>query len=806
MSEKKPNKALYGIQARLDTIAPDSGDSQSIIESITHTANISDDELIQLFQSGFNIEEYFSAEEESVRSTMIEKLEKQNTVLAEKLKAALLSAAVQQAPDEVQIAEGKTTSQPSLPGESSDVDPEIISEPGSFSIQLTSDEMAALLTIIPAQGVGRPVYLEEVMEEVTRKNIIFGLHKENLKSIIESAKKNKEPAEGIIIAQGRQKMIGRNGETVILLHDPPLTLPRDLEVIEAQPEQKLKLMVERDQTIAECIPAQKGVTGMTVTGKELPAKEVSDFSLKPRVNVDFNFQKYTAHVKGQAIITKNSISVRRYMDGYFAVHTTQDERKALLSIVPPLGEGKPVTHESITAYLKENGIMFGIDHKAIQSAVDLKDHVEDLIIARAQEPVHGDDGRVEYKIRLASGNRFRIQKNGNVDFHEQDIVTKTKTGTLLAVYYMPTEGKEEGHTVYGTPIPAQPGRPYTFDGYDNIEIKSFDDRIEYYSTINGQVKTDRSSISVQPILTIDGNVDYSTGNVDFDGNVVIQGNVEDDFKISATGDLIVHGNIMGAHIHVQGDVYARSGIIMRKKGSLTVEGNLHARFIENSIITVHGDMTVAQTIIQSHILCMGHVSIKKEKGRIIGGVVRAMYGIEANTLGADTGVKTVIMTGLNFVIADRLESVREKMSVQQNNLQQLNQIIDKLFSVTKEVASFTPEMKSTYVTTLKKVVLVKAQQHELRLKEMKLITELNKEINGDVIVQDVIYPDVIISIRGARLNARNAMYGARLTYDNAEGVLKVLENVSSETEKKDADAGAADEIKPDTSLTNNNLK
>ena len=60
---------------------------------------------------------------------------------------------------------------------------------------------------------------------------------------------------------------------------------------------------------------------------------------------------------------------------------------------------------------------------------------------------------------------------------------------------------------------------------------------------SGTLLTRQFTVSVQPVASIPGTVDYKTGNIDFQGNVVIGGSIASGFRVKASGDVAIAGNV-----------------------------------------------------------------------------------------------------------------------------------------------------------------------------------------------------------------------------------------------------------------------
>ena len=72
----------------------------------------------------------------------------------------------------------------------------------------------------------------------------------------------------------------------------------------------------------------------------------------------------------------------------------------------------------------------------------------------------------------------------------------------------------------------------------------------------------RINIAVYPISNIDSDIDYHTGNIDFNGDVVISGSVQPQFSVKATGTISIGGYVEpGEYISAGGDILVKRGVV-----------------------------------------------------------------------------------------------------------------------------------------------------------------------------------------------------------------------------------------------------
>ncbi len=83
---------------------------------------------------------------------------------------------------------------------------------GSFSIEISEDKMSATITLNPSKGKGVPLNYENIKKAIEQKGIVYGVNYDLLQKLVESVEKNKEPKEGVIIAQGTPPEEGEDGK------------------------------------------------------------------------------------------------------------------------------------------------------------------------------------------------------------------------------------------------------------------------------------------------------------------------------------------------------------------------------------------------------------------------------------------------------------------------------------------------------------------------------------------------------------------------------------------------------------------
>jgi hypothetical protein len=112
-------------------------------------------------------------------------------------------------------------------------------------------------------------------------------------------------------------------------------------------------------------------------------------------------------------------------------------------------------------------------------------------------------------------------------------------------------------------------------------------------------------------------VSFETGNVRFDGSVVIEGSVADGFVVEAGGDIQVGNSVGKATLKAGGSILLKTGINGNGKDSITCGGDLFAKYIESSTVNCQGNVLVEEAIMHSRIIARRHCVLNGRRSEVI---------------------------------------------------------------------------------------------------------------------------------------------------------------------------------------------
>lgn len=450
-------------------------------------------------------------------------------------------------------------------------------------------------------------------------------------------------------------------------------------------------------------------------------------------------------------------------DADLKVEISNDKFKAYISLIPALG-GKDLSVDDIFRILKENNVVYGIDKKRVADLVINSKEAEHLLIAKGTPPVDGNDAQFNYFFEKEKTSVGTKREDGSIDYYDLGNITNVNQGEVLVTKDDPVPGKP-GKTVTGEVINPPEPKDKELPGGKNVERK--DDKT-LVSTINGQVILDGKRIKVLPIYEVYGDVDLSTGNIDFVGNVIVKGNVTEGFKIKASGNVEVKGHVFAADIEAGGVVLINKGYVGKNKYHIHAQGNVQSKYVENGIIKSEKDVIVSDAIMHSDITAGSKVEATKNKGLIVGGVIRAGNLIEANLIGSHLATSTKLEVGIDPEIKNKSKGIEEELKKDKINLDKTLKAVDILRKL-KSQRGKLPEEKKLMLFRLESTATKLQEVIDKKKMDLKNLNEkFESEEKGRINICQKVYPGVKMLIGNSAYNVYNTMNRTSFIEDEGE--------------------------------------
>ncbi|HJV34196.1 FapA family protein [Geomonas sp.] len=427
------------------------------------------------------------------------------------------------------------------------------------------------------------------------------------------------------------------------------------------------------------------------------------------------------------------------------IHFAPDASTCVVSYEP---FGGPVLSEKdLREFIAHCGINTGLQEETVQEVVSQAaagKALHGLLLAQGSPMVPGEDGRISLnRDGSAPAERSALEQD-RLDFHQVQDFFNVEQGTLVATVLLPGEG-EPGVTVFGAPIPAPPGKPVAVKLGKNVALL---DDAKIVASCSGRVFCNGSDISVEDVYLVRGDVDYKTGNIDFNGFVEVSGDVLDGFKVRAAKGLLVRGNIGACSVSSDGDI-SFCGMNGQGSGVLQCGGTMMANFIYETRVEVAGDLLVESEIRLCGIRSLGSVRVNRRG--IVGGECVALAGVDVASLGSVTSLHTRVVVGVNY-----------------HDLEEITRCFDRL-KVLSDRQKQGEESKAERQATLQERAAVTALIREIRAQKYP---EANPKLN----VRKMLYGGVTVNLEMLAEEFRDERPGPFSMIENkVQGGLRFLE-------------------------------
>ena len=452
-------------------------------------------------------------------------------------------------------------------------------------------------------------------------------------------------------------------------------------------------------------------------------------------------------------------------DGSFSIIADKNGLSASMILQKAYG-GKKTTIEDIEEKLQEMGIISGIDHETILLALSENIYDTPFVIAKAIEPIHGTDAKIDCKFPLEFKMQPKLKDNKIVDFRELQLIYSVNKGDLLARKIPLTPGVP-GKTITGRPLPAKPGKDIKFAAGRNSVLSS--DGAEVTAEIEGQPFLRGKAIFVEPIYRVRGNVDYSVGNIDFKGSVIIDGDVVSGFSIKATDSIEIKGVVESCIIEAGMDVSIKGGILGTGNGILKAGRDFSSLFAQNCHIDAGRNIVIGDTLI-SNLSAGDSIDVTLGKGRVIGSKLSARNFIEMDIMGSEIAGRTQISVGHKTINADRLKKLKKDAEKTKCLLEKIEKHIQEI-ETQKENNQLSEEKGNLY-----RKLLATQEEYGYWLQDLmgniEMLEQTIKRFKRPFIkVLNACYPNVRIGINHLVLDCTTEYHSA--VFFEKEGKIKV---------------------------------
>ncbi len=347
-------------------------------------------------------------------------------------------------------------------------------------------------------------------------------------------------------------------------------------------------------------------------------------------------------------------------------------------------------------------------------------------------------------------NASEMSTDESVSYYDQMAFVVVHKGDKIAMKSEKSDGFD-GCDIFGKVIPAHEGKANEGVLDDSILVANDG---TCTALVSGVLTAEPGHISVCDELEIKDDVDFQTGRIVFPGNVTIGGAVRDQFSVRATGDVMIRGLVEAATLQSDTNISLARGMAGKEAGTIRVDQNLEAGYLEAVIAHVGGDVSVKGEITNSNLTIKGE--LHAEHAAVRGGHIQASMGAKIGAIGSVQGVETEIEIGSLPEVEAKIRAADGFFERLESGIESQKSKMDTYLSAIAKPTASQIEEQMGMQFEIDEMVL---RQNQLTKAKAGLLQIMAKNTHAKLDIHKAIYSKVVIFLPGFRAEFPTELMG-----------------------------------------------
>ncbi|MDA0334934.1 MAG: FapA family protein [bacterium] len=505
------------------------------------------------------------------------------------------------------------------------------------------------------------------------------------------------------------------------------------------------------QVIARLLPETDGTPGKDIYGKPLSM---------PGQAAVLEAGKHT-RLEGDQLVAEIYGYLRRSGESFDIVPPVwinMEATEAYLIHFPELLRNKLYKPEWMMATLAAAGVTHGIDEAGIADLCANWPAASDAgaaFVAAGATAKDGNDTHIDFD-RNPAKRAGAVRADGSIDYRERNAATGIASGQRIGKLEPAAQGTP-GTTVLGKQLPAKDGKDKKIVAGAHVTARDEDGGTVFYSDIDGTLRIKGDTIEVEETFTVSGDVDFETGNIDVPMNVEIGGSVKSEFEVKSGGTVTIGGVLEpGCKVTAAGDVIIANGVF-GDTTQVTAAGDVETKLIQNSTVTLGGDLTVGSYIYNAVVRAGGTITVEEggseRAGSIIGGEVIAGRQVTAKIIGSKETARTLVGIGSTPQQQQTLSAAEGTLASSHHEIARLMDVLKMGGTTPKDLKARqqrcrTDEERKQVDAQVAQIEGAQRDKVEAQATKTKMETEIQAAIAKGTVRAGTIFSDVYLDFGG----------------------------------------------------------
>ncbi|BDR81449.1 hypothetical protein N072000002_16300 [Clostridium tetani] len=240
----------------------------------------------------------------------------------------------------------------------------------------------------------------------------------------------------------------------------------------------------------------------------------------------------------------------------YELKDSEENNELILEKVSKYSKMPPkYTVEEIKEQLSKGGIICGIIEENLQNVIEKS--CDNVLIAKGVRPIHEKDDVIEYRFNVDEREK-KLEEDamGNVDFKSIGTVEAVKKGDILAIRHSSKPGRD-GVDVKGKLLKHKLGKKIRIRSGNGCQLSGE----KIIASIEGKPYVKNNAFYVYRMYEVRSDVDLTTGNIEFIGDVLVYGNVKEGMEVNAGNSITINKNVERSKIEGKGNITIKGSIL-----------------------------------------------------------------------------------------------------------------------------------------------------------------------------------------------------------------------------------------------------
>lgn len=255
-----------------------------------------------------------------------------------------------------------------------------------------------------------------------------------------------------------------------------------------------------------------------------------------------------------------TLKVEKKTGKAYRINDTSEKNVLTISAIPVEEiSPKEITLEEVKAELEKKKVIYGVDYETIQKVIALPSSTEAIVIAEGKKGEMPVDETIIYHF-MNKEEGYVQEEAQKIDHRERKRIVIVETGELLAEKTPAQLGKEGIDVTGGTWSPPLP-KIVNLQAGKGVELVA--NGMKAVASQDGQPQLKGNRLSVNPVYEVK-EVSLDSGNIDFNGTVIVRRNIEESMTVKAKEAVEVGGSVNKGTVICGGSVSVKKNIFASK--------------------------------------------------------------------------------------------------------------------------------------------------------------------------------------------------------------------------------------------------